>query len=129
MIDEMHAYKHQMWLVTDRTFIPAGIEYKEQEVPIAPCQTCYEKHHKTYMKMLRDTILVGVYFIQIQHRSVDYGNIRAYICLFFVRFRSFLLFGYFSRILGISIFKMINKIPRESDVTEHLLVRAFEDLG
>ena len=58
----MYAYKHQMWLVTDRTFIPAGIEYKEQEVPIAPCQTCYEKHHKTYMKMLRDAILVGFFF-------------------------------------------------------------------
>tara|TARA_B110000046_G_C13017435_1_gene409496 strand:- start:1960 stop:2187 length:228 start_codon:yes stop_codon:yes gene_type:complete len=61
VIDEKYADKHQMWLVTDGTFIPTVIEYKEQEVPIARCQTCYEKYHKTYMKMLWDVILIGFF--------------------------------------------------------------------
>jgi hypothetical protein len=130
VIDEKHDYKHKMWFVTDRTIIPPGIKYKEQDVPIARCQTCYEKHHKTYVMVLWGVILIGFFLLfRFKVGTWPTETWEVVFAYFLCVLGAFACVGVLVAVWEYLFFKMINKIPRETDLSEHPLVKAFEDLG
>ena len=129
-LDEKNYFKHKMWFVTEKTLLPASIKFKEQEVPIERCQNCYEKHHKPYMYVVWGALLVG-FFLFFRFKVGNWPTEITHIA--FAYFLSVLgAFGCLGVIITIweyLFFKMINKIPRESDVSDHPLVKSFESLG
>ncbi|MFT5822293.1 MAG: hypothetical protein ACI8ZM_003549 [Crocinitomix sp.] len=129
-IDDKNNFKHKMWFVTDRTIIPASIKFKEQEVPIQRCRNCYEKHHKSYMKVIWLVLIVG-FFLLYRFKVGTWPTETAHVVFayFLCGVGALASVGLIITIWEYLFFKMINKIPRESDVLTHPLVVAFEDLG
>ncbi len=130
VIDEKHYHTHKMWFVTDRTIIPASIRFKEQEVPIARCQTCYEKHHKAYMVVIWCSLLVGFFlFFRFKVGTWPTETFEVVFAYFLCGLGALGCVGILVGIWEYLFFKMINKIPREADLSKHPLVKAFEDQG
>ena len=125
-----HIFKHKMWFVTKRTIIPPGIKYKELEVSIERCANCYGKHHKPVMRFVWVALIV-ILWLYIRFNVGEWPEEGGA-----------LVFAYFISILGaiggvglvimlweFFFFKMINKIPRENDVTSHIKVAELEKAG